>query len=230
MINTVWISISGPVESDPDPVLNCRIRLDRDQETGSCSTLMAKVKLCAHVMQLGQACLVPYYNVTICSWGRNFWPGVPRRGCNFWPGVHCWGGGTFGQIFRSPAFQVKCWNLMCDVPGDVGFSAARGLIPASRINETFVYFFPPHSSVFCASQTFTALTRSSKIRRFPKRREMPRTRRSAMQARKEYLSLNCTEHKSLNTMDLIERGSPTTKNALHLKNGRFGRLSVATVY
>ena len=40
MINSHWISVSAPVEffliqSDPDAVLNCRIRLDRDLETGS---------------------------------------------------------------------------------------------------------------------------------------------------------------------------------------------------
>jgi len=28
------------IQSNPDPVLNCRIRLDRDPETGSCSTLL----------------------------------------------------------------------------------------------------------------------------------------------------------------------------------------------
>jgi len=28
------------IQSEPDPVLNCRIRLDRDPETGSCSTLV----------------------------------------------------------------------------------------------------------------------------------------------------------------------------------------------
>ena len=44
VINAVWISIPDPVEFfskfNPDPVLNCRIRLDRDPETGSCSTLV----------------------------------------------------------------------------------------------------------------------------------------------------------------------------------------------
>jgi len=45
VINTVWISVSDPVElffemqSAAVPVLNCRIQLDRDPETGSCSTL-----------------------------------------------------------------------------------------------------------------------------------------------------------------------------------------------
>ena len=29
------------IQSNPDPVLNCRIRLDRDPETGSCSTLVS---------------------------------------------------------------------------------------------------------------------------------------------------------------------------------------------
>ena len=38
MINAVRISISDPFEFS---VLNCRIRLDRDPETGSCSTLVA---------------------------------------------------------------------------------------------------------------------------------------------------------------------------------------------
>jgi len=28
------------IHSNPDPVLKCRIRLDRDSETGSCSTLL----------------------------------------------------------------------------------------------------------------------------------------------------------------------------------------------
>jgi len=28
------------IQSDPGAVLNCRIRLERDPETGSCSTLM----------------------------------------------------------------------------------------------------------------------------------------------------------------------------------------------
>ena len=31
------------IQSDQDPVLNCRIRLDRDPETGSCSPLMSRV-------------------------------------------------------------------------------------------------------------------------------------------------------------------------------------------
>ena len=56
MINAVWISISDPVEFfrnpvQPDPVLNCRIQLDRDPESGLCSTLivtkqMTNEKLC----------------------------------------------------------------------------------------------------------------------------------------------------------------------------------------
>ena len=43
MINAVWISVSDPVvffEIHSDPVPNCRIRLDRDPETGSCSILV----------------------------------------------------------------------------------------------------------------------------------------------------------------------------------------------
>ena len=47
VINAVWISISDPIEiqSNPDPILNCRTRLDRDPEAGSCSTLILSVQL-----------------------------------------------------------------------------------------------------------------------------------------------------------------------------------------
>jgi len=43
VINAVWISIIDPVEFfkiQSDPVPNCRIRLDRDPETRSCSTVV----------------------------------------------------------------------------------------------------------------------------------------------------------------------------------------------
>jgi len=47
VINAVWISISDQVEfleiqSDPGPVLNSRIRFDREPGTGSCSTLQTR--------------------------------------------------------------------------------------------------------------------------------------------------------------------------------------------
>jgi len=61
VINAVWISISDPVsffEMQSDPVLNCRIRLDRNQETGSCSTLV-----CSNVVRRTRASR----NNTICD-------------------------------------------------------------------------------------------------------------------------------------------------------------------
>jgi len=45
LCNAIWISKSDPVKFfqnpvQPDPVLKCTIRFDRDPETGSCSTLV----------------------------------------------------------------------------------------------------------------------------------------------------------------------------------------------
>jgi len=34
------------IQSNPDPVLKCKIRLDRDPETGSCSTLICTSAAC----------------------------------------------------------------------------------------------------------------------------------------------------------------------------------------
>jgi len=48
------------IQSDPDPVLNCRIRLDRDPDTGSCSTLVSRgrtgviIALCHTLLNNGE--------------------------------------------------------------------------------------------------------------------------------------------------------------------------------
>jgi len=39
------------IQSDPDPVLNCRIRLNIDSETGSCSTLLQSRTLIPKLVQ-----------------------------------------------------------------------------------------------------------------------------------------------------------------------------------